>query len=443
VIALAILAVGSSSSVQAQSAGKPPGTEHARAFFGRTLAAIHDVDGDGVNDLAVGAPAEGSVSIVSLGKGVVLERIAGAEPRRGFASVLSVLGDMDGDGIGELAVSSLPSASVTILAGATFKSLRHQMSPSTAASTGEDRFGASCAAIGDCDEDGVLDYIVGMPEYWDDKEPRVSAWLRSTYGAAAIFSGKSGTFLRQLVGPGPVRGSDWTAWSAFGSAVADLGADLDGDGRSEVIVVAPGALEESKLHSQVSVCSPATGATLATSSGTPDTEEYTSPSIALMSDVDGDGVREVAVGSPARCVNVFSGRTLRLLHTVSELDPGGYSEGFGASISAVGDQNGDGLLDLVVGCQELGDVGDDYYFALFSGKDGKLLRRQRTDRKQVSVCAVGDLNKDERADIAVGFFELDLVRVYSYSPRSSGGGGGWTCIETIRALQGTLERPRK
>src|SRR5262249_45980377 len=75
----------------------------ANSAFGVALAALGDLDGDGVRDLAVGS--NGSVWILFLNPGASgkgQSETARGEP--GFGSSLALLGDLDGDGRPELAV---------------------------------------------------------------------------------------------------------------------------------------------------------------------------------------------------------------------------------------------------------------------------------------------------------------------------------------------------
>jgi hypothetical protein len=86
------------------------------ASFGSALAAVGDVDGDGVPDLAVGAPgqevagrnSQGQVSVLSGATGSLLHTLDDPTPRAGasFGSALAAVGDVDGDGVPDLAVGA-------------------------------------------------------------------------------------------------------------------------------------------------------------------------------------------------------------------------------------------------------------------------------------------------------------------------------------------------
>ncbi|KAH8046761.1 hypothetical protein JL722_13509 [Aureococcus anophagefferens] len=95
---------------------------------------------------------------------------------------------------------------------------------------GDDRFGASVANVGDVDGDGVEDLAVGAP---GDAHGSVE----QTNNAGAVYfvlrdgAGGAKRVSKAVVDKG--QKNDW-----FGSSVAAVG-DVDGDGRSEVVVGAP------------------------------------------------------------------------------------------------------------------------------------------------------------------------------------------------------------
>lgn len=221
-------------------------------------------------------------------------------------------------------------------------------------------FGHAVASGGDVDLDGVPDILVGARAQDGNR------------GHVHVFSGATGALLADIGGGAFSSSNDY-----FGTSVAFLG-DLDGDGRSEILVGAPeddepdgGAGNQAKGYARV--LTTANGSTwsdyfgFGAVTGQVQGRAAFGWSVSGGGDVDGDGIPDFAIGAPADSsptgtasgsVHVFSGSTGGLLaafEAYSSVDnpfcaDGSFEEqSFGRSVDCRTDLTGDGLADVVVG----------------------------------------------------------------------------------------------
>ena len=139
----------------------------------------------------------GAAWVLSSASGRELHHWKGTDRRGGFGGVVAAAGDIDGDGKGEIAVAapatedqtrSLPGE-VSIYSGASGKELRHW----SGSQPGE-LFGRMIVAVGDLDGDGVEDLAVSAPWWRREGADRV--------GRVELRSGRSGKVLDEFVGDG-------------------------------------------------------------------------------------------------------------------------------------------------------------------------------------------------------------------------------------------------
>jgi hypothetical protein len=341
-----------------------PRPENSTTLFGYAVAVLGDINGDGVADLAVGAPFQdsdflgtpgfgkphnvGKVWLVSGSNLTVIGELNDPEFQRvqlqkfggQFGSSVADAGDVNGDGVDDIIVgtphhiTNPGSASKKINAGKAFvfsgkdgKLLFTLGDPTPQEGA---RLGAAVAGIGDVDGDGVPDFLIGAP---GKDTPNVPD---SQVGIAYIFSGKDGSVIRTLRYPNP-QAAD--AGASFGAAVAR------GSGTT-VIVGAP-------RRSRAFVFDAATGTLLFTLTS-PDTE--TNPSfgsaVAAGKDLNGDTIADFVVGAPLQTdslghrlggkVYVFSGVDGTLLRSFDSPDPQAFAR-FGAALAVMG-VTGDGIM---------------------------------------------------------------------------------------------------
>lgn len=188
----------------------------------------------------------------------------------------------------------------------------------------------------------------------------------------------------------------------FGGALA-AGGDLDGDGVDDYVVAAPLERVAGAQRGVVRAYSGADHGLLWRASGTVAGGGF-GRALAVVGDADGDGKADVAVGSPdADAVTLHSGATGAVLRTIQ----GSPATSFGRALAATGDVDGDGRADLVVGAPRAGSGGLAVSRVTWvSGATGAFLAQalgtQVDDRFGAALANVGDLDGDGLDDVLVG-----------------------------------------
>ncbi len=296
--------------------------------FGAAVAAVGDLDGDGVCDLAVGAnrdasggPERGAVWLLLLNpNGTVKAEQKISAVHGGFAGTLAdgdhfgtslaFLGDLNGDGIGDLAVGAeldddggANRGAVWILfldANGTVKA--EQKISATAGGFGgvlanQDTFGTALSTLPDLDGDGRDELIVGASSDDDGGPNRGAAWVLFLASDGSVTSSSK---LSSLSGLGLGNNDN------FGSAVTQAG-DIDGDGLCDAAIGAIGDDDGNlNLGAVWIVFLKADGsmksfqkisATSGGFSGTLDRNDNFGGALASLGDFDGDGFVDLAIGA--------------------------------------------------------------------------------------------------------------------------------------------------
>ena len=356
---------------------------------GAQVALIEDLDGDGFDDLLVssrasdrGALDAGAVYLVhgpatgafDLGDADAI--LVGAT-ERAYLGELSVgrVGDLNGDGVGDVAAGAWGADAGSLdvgLVAVFFGPVAGLATTDDAALTitGDalfDQAGGAGTYPGDLDGDGVDDLVVAVPG-----ADLVVAFL-GTQAAGSLAVSDADLRLTGLPGDG------------FGASVA--AGDIDGDGLLEVVVGAPfhddgarstgalfgfaGPVRTNRLYSS---------AAFTVSGGEEQTQLGRSPGGVATGDTNGDGADELVVGSifddgggnRAGAATLWFGPltgTQSLSDAWRTVQGEAPDDALGAAV-AIGDLDGDGLGDLVLGApqQDAGpsDAGATY---LFFGRD--------------------------------------------------------------------------
>lgn len=255
-----------------------------------------------------------------------------------------------------------------------------------------DNFGYSVAVAGDVDGDGLADLISGA--LWADPGGRSMA------GTAAVYSGLTGAVLHTFEGQ--------FMRDYLGASVAGAG-DVNGDGIADLIVGAYGADPVGlSMAGSAYIYSGASGAMIHSFDGAAALDQF-GWSVNGAGDVNADGYDDFIIGANrydhASLVNcgaafVFSGVNGNMLHSFYGTAT---AAEFGSSVCGVGDVDGDGFADVLVGAPLSGNTGRAF---LYSGQTGVRLftfdGTPQVDDFGWSVAAAGDVDGDTVPDVIIG-----------------------------------------
>lgn len=395
----------------------------ANGQFGYSVASAGDVNGDGFDDVIVGAPNASSGAaifnrvFVYMGTNTGLAMTAAwtqakAGSASDFGTSVSGAGDVNGDGFDDVIVGDPGNGNAYVYHGsATGLSLTEDW-----LFLGGGDFGYSVAGAGDLNGDGYDDIIVGAPS---ENAPFLNE------GRAYVFHGSAAGL------------STAPAWSTggltfggkLGSSVASAG-DVNHDGFDDVIIGAP-------FHSNPEIYEGAAFVYHGSTAGLGSMAAWSvesdlnlalfGVSVASAGDVDGDLNADVIVGAEGvsgfgNTAYVFNGSAFGLGLSASWSKSGvGQLDSFGHSVASAGDVNGDGFSDIIVGA-----IGVDPTPGIYSGRayvyegspSGPSSQAAWTiDSSQSgsllgqSVASAGDVNGDGISDVIVGASKYDTALV--------------------------------
>lgn len=398
------------------------------ARFGASVAGGNDLNGDGFDDLLVGAPLWDQSTSVDTGRAFVFlggaSMDATADANYGiqqgnaqFAASVASVGDVNGDGFGDWLVGAglfdngqtNNGSAFLYFGGATLDTTADATLLSAQAGV---EFGTSVAGVGDVNGDGFADILIGALKYTNGQTSEGAAFLY--LGGAGAFN--TGTDL-QLEGG--------LSNSQFGRTVQGVG-DVNGDGFADFAVHATEALTVNAFKGRVAVYHGA--ATLDSTADFNLMNPLTSLSDFGQSlragDVNGDGYSDLLIGAPRYTdVATEEGRLLVHLGSATGLVAAPYQafargiadERFASAI-AVADFNRDGFEDVLVGAPRFGGgTSNQGAMLLYRGgvTPGNSLQDVTAGSTQVGAqmgysVATGDLNGDGFADVATGQYSYDL-----------------------------------
>ena len=348
-------------------------SNQADAAFGTSVSTAGDVNGDGFDDVIVGAPGfsngqdnEGA-AFVYYGSATGLSPsqnkvVMSNQSASNFGWSVATAGDVDDDGYSEVIVGAPDYDNGQENEGAVFvyrgsaAGLDTTLKWTAELDQANAVFGTSVSSAGDVNGDGYADVIIGAPGYTNGQEKE---------GAALVYHGSAGGLTTV----------NWTVESnqkdaSLGWSVASAG-DINADRYDDVIVGAPwysnGQPNEGAAfvyHGSVSGLStepplpsgPAPKPDWRNESD--QTFSYFGISVASADDVDADGFDEVLVGADFYDSGQEDGGAAFLYHgSASGLqtmsgwtgDSDQEDSYFGSAVAGAGDVDKDGFADVVIG----------------------------------------------------------------------------------------------
>ena len=445
---------------------------------GISVSSAGDVNGDGYDDVIIGAyradnsASQSGSSYVVFGKasgfsasmnlsaldGSTGFRIDGAN--RGDESGFSVssAGDVNGDGYDDLIIGAYRADPNGINSGSSYvvfgKASGFDATVDLSALDGSSGFrldganrgdesGRSISSAGDINGDGYDDLIIGAPFTNYNGSQSGSSYV--VFGKASGFSASMGLSALDGSNGFHIDGEDGADRSGY--SVSSAG-DVNGDGYDDVIIGAYGAGNSGPYSGSSYVTfGKASGFSASIDLSALDgsngfridgenREDWSSRSVSSAGDVNGDGYDDLIIGAHFAGNNgagsgssyVVFGKASGFAATMdlSALDG---SNGFridgengfdysGISVSFAGDFNGDGYHDLIIGAHGADNSGASYVvFGKASGfsasmdlsdLDGsngfRLDGENRDDYSGYSVSSAGDVNGDGYDDLVIGAY---------------------------------------
>jgi hypothetical protein len=380
--------------------GNPKAADNAG--FGRSVAGIGDVNGDGIGDLVIGTPGADTVYIISGKDQTVIRTLSDPDglTKYQFGWAVVDVGDWDKDGIDDIAVGApgvpkvtpLPCTTtpctpdpqwgrVMVFSGATGGLIKEINAPETTV-----EFGYSIAPLADLNGDGKQVLAVGSPV------------LGPGYGIVYAVSGSDGSQIWKATEPG-INPPGPEAVASFGSALAVLH-DINGDGKPDLLVGAP-------FHDDGTGKNAGAAYVLSGSDGS-QLRAHVPPqvigndqfgiSVTNVSDQNKDGVDDYIIGDPKNAkVYLFNGADGTLLNAIASKQ---LNDSFGFAAALVSDYDGDGVPDFFISAPD----GDHVYLMNNAGTEILDVANPAPGTQSFgrALSATKDLGGDTGLDLLVG-----------------------------------------
>jgi hypothetical protein len=449
------------------------------AEFGISVSTAGDVNGDGYDDVIIGAhsydrgqPNEGAAFVyygMAAGLSFVPNWTGESEQDNTyFGHSVNTAGDVNGDGYADVIIGAVYYDNGHLDEGAAFiwygsiSGLGTNGTPGNADWMAESNqsnawFGIKLGPAGDINNDGYNDVLISALYYDNDQvdEGRIYLYTGSAAGLSLT--------------------ANWITESnqqdaRFGSWVGTAG-DVNGDGYADVII---GAYYYDNGQTNEGAAFVWYGSAVGLGpNGTPGNADWTAESNQTESDfgsvattagdINGDGYADIVIGASnysngqadegsafiyyGSASGLGSNGTPNNANWMSEGDQAGAY--FGYSVSTAGDVNGDGYADMIIGAREYdsGLTDEGKAFVYHGSTTGlSLIPNWTTESNQAgawlgaAASTAGDVNGDGYADVIIGAplydnGQIDEGRAYLYYGSASGlsAPGGFVYLPFLRS----------
>lgn len=416
-------------------------SNQAGAQLGSNVSSAGDVNGDGYSDVVVGAVlyangqgGEGA-AFIWLGNAEEVSNVAalmleGNQNDALYGHSAGSAGDINGDGFDDIIVGAYNYDNGQSNEGAVFvyhgskNGININFASMLELNQVNANFGYSASSAGDVNGDGYSDIVVGAPKYSNGQ---------LNEGCAIIFYGSSNgvNSLGQIV----VEGNQQSA--STGNSVSSAG-DVNADGYGDIIIGSYNFNNGEKEEGRATVFY---GSDSGIDSITKTILENNQPtafmgwSVSGCGDINADGYDDIAIGSILYATDgatfIYHGSGTGINDNPAIiLKVSGQS---GTSVSSAGDVNGDGFSDIVIGAPYYYENGATGKAIIFYGSLMGLTEQNKSVLKGIqnfsvtgwSVSGIGDVNGDGYTDVAIGAPQFDNGqtnegRVFIYYGSSSG-----------------------